>query len=129
MFSSIAAVICPKFSRTLPLRVYCVTVRLSMLTIVITRTPSNLGSSSFLPVIFFSCFAPSWANIHSNTGTGLIFVPLSTLLTVFSLVPQRRSLIRIRRYQSFHCSLVLALRASSIASRASCPVSSLVYSK
>ena len=98
--------------------------------IVSTRTPSSLISSSFLPLTFFSCFAPSWASMHSNRGTGSILgKSASTLLIVASLVPQRRSLIRIRRYHPFHCSSVDALRASSIASLASWPVSWRVASK
>ena len=126
MFASIAAVMCPKFSSTLPLRLYMVAVLLAALTIVITRTPSNFGSNSFLPAIFFSCLAPSCANIHSNKGISNSGCPaLATILfTVVSLKPARMSLIRIRRYQPFHCCSVLADRASSMASRASCPVSS-----
>ena len=120
-----AEVIWLKFSRTFPLRVYWVTVLASASMIVRARTPSSLGSSSFLPAIFFSWLAPSCASIHSNTGTA----PFLILLTVFSLTPQRRSLIRIRRYQPFHCCSVLAERASSIAVRASSPVSWRVLNK
>ena len=42
---------------------------LPFLTMAITLTPSYLYSTKQSPLIFFGCFAPSWANIQENTGT------------------------------------------------------------
>ena len=116
--ASSSAMICPKLWNCFPLRLNISTL-LPRIT-VRTRTPSSFISICFLPIIFFSWLAESCAREQVNTGTH----PGTTLFTVFSLTPQRRSLIRIRRYQSFHCSVVAVCIHSSIASRAACPVSS-----
>ena len=69
---------------------------------VITLTPSSLGSTITSPVIFFSCFFESSANIHSNTGTFIV----ECLLIVLCVTPHLRSFISILRYQSFHSSIL-----------------------
>ena len=60
---------CGKLDNSFPFLENNFTSSLSTSQITTTLTPSNLGSTNISPVIFFSCFAESVANIHSNTGT------------------------------------------------------------
>src|SRR6056300_111687 len=107
-----------KFSNSLPFLENILTSSLSTSQIVITLTPSNFGSIRHSPVIFFSCFLLSSANIHSNTGTFMVLC----LLTVLCVTPHLRSLIKILLYQSFHCSMLDLSHRSWIVSRISFPV-------
>ena len=59
----------------------------------------------------------------------LIPILFATLFTVFSLTPHLRSFIRIRLYQSFHCSEVASCINSIIKSLAACPVLSRLINK
>ena len=116
--SSNCLLISGKLDNSLPFLENSFTSSLSTSQITITLTPSNLGSTIISPTIFFSCLAESVANIQSNTGT----LYLLNLFTVLCVIPHLRSLIRILRYQSFHCSFVALPHRSSTASLMSFPV-------
>src|SRR6056300_741524 len=107
-----------KFNNSLPFLENILTSSLSTSHVVITLTPSNLGSTYTSPVIFFSCFLLSSAHIHSNTGTFMVLC----LLTVLCVTPHLRSLIKILLYQSFHSSMLDLSHRSWIVSRISFPV-------
>ena len=85
-----------KFTSSLPLRLYWSTLP-SGYTMVITRIPSRISY--------------------------LLLILATILFTVFSLTPQRKSLIRMRRYQWFHSVSVAFSRMWLTAVLAASPVS------
>src|SRR5210317_1085476 len=107
-----------KLFNSFPFLENLLTSSLSTSQMVITLTPSNLGSTYTSPVIFFSCFLLSSANIHSNTGTFMVLC----LLIVLWVTPHLKSFIRILLYQSFHCSMLDLSHRSWITSFMALPV-------
>ena len=114
-----ASATCGKFSNTLPLRLYSVT--LEPCTTANTRTPSSLTSRRLIPFILAGRSVESCASWQVKVGIFQEVLP-KTLLSVFSLMPQRRSLINTRRHRPFHCSESNSSLTCSMRSLAACPV-------